>query len=233
MTWKSITIVLAVAHSLSGAPPTSVKEPWEWTVEERLAARFNSSARKDRVARAAQGERNVRIATAAHDEPSRFDSLHGRVHPELLLPTEVFGSFVRAAFTLDDAAAEEFRKDAAGKARQFGMPPSLLRDVATVSAEYAGVEARIKQTRDRLLTSSGKDLQEGLATLRRLESEACKARFLALSELRSRYPGFDRYLYGAIAPNVFFEVYEVQHADELRRNERGCFGGELKAAQLQ
>src|SRR4051794_36431467 len=100
---RSHVVVLVVAGILPALAASSPPKPaWQWTVDERLAARFDEAARNQRVdeyvaQRTARQGRHAALSTPA--APSRpTDVIHGSAHPELLMPHEIFTLFTRAAY---------------------------------------------------------------------------------------------------------------------------------------
>jgi hypothetical protein len=191
---------------------------WQWTDEERIAARFDESARRTRI------EARLRTRGEAKTAgPPLHDVLQGADHPELLLPHEIFGTFTRAAYAAEDETAKIMRQDAAEKASQLGLPANFLDVVAREAADFIALQKRETALRDRM-TAPGENGALLLNEIKRLEAEECPARAAAIGRLRTIYgrETFDRYLYTALAPGVFFTFFEPQDAQQLRARERGC-----------
>lgn len=96
---------LAVATQASEPPgkqaagEKNAKPAWEWTVEERLATRFDPIQMRQRV------EANAAPEALRHLPPNH-DYLVGFDHPELFLPVEVFQMFTERAFSMDRVSRE-------------------------------------------------------------------------------------------------------------------------------
>src|SRR5436305_2081275 len=93
-------------------PVTQTKPPWDWTVDERLAARHDPIAAAERVRSA---RRDGRIAAQAVSDdgaqsPSdQVDFISGRDHPELLLSWEIFDTMASLAYADDPDARSTYR----------------------------------------------------------------------------------------------------------------------------
>jgi hypothetical protein len=207
------------------------KAAWQWTLDERLAARFDEASRKARVAEAMSKRRQERTATGvrtnAPDEQAEndpVDVIHGSAHPELLLPSEIFTIFMRDAYGHEDEVARNFRADAAAKAREAGLPEDFLEVLETESANFVELQRREEALRDRLSTVGAEraGLMEQIHALMRSE---CPLRAGAIDRLRARYgkEPIDRYLYTAIAPGVSKDFFgRVPDRAALRADEEGC-----------
>lgn len=208
----SIAAVLLIAGTASAqlpsAGPATEKRSWEWTLQERLALRLDPAAIKAR-----QLSREVndpasksQIKTDPPESPLSY-SIDGRVHPELLLPHEIFESLM-TAFTPDEDRRQRYREGvragilAAGfEYEQFW---SLL---SSVTGEYA-----------RYKYGAGGGTHD-------LE-EQCRLSAAALTQARQVFgkERFDRFLYEVVAPGI--QVASATNAQdpsaELRRMAEGC-----------
>jgi hypothetical protein len=185
--------------------PIPKKQPWDWTAEERLAARFDPAA------------------IHRSDAPPRpMNYLDGRAHQELFFPHEILTMFLRSAYGADDETAQAFRLSAARAASDLGLPNDF---VATFERQAETLIAmQSKETAIRNALSSGeRDGASSMMELRRLESDQCPARFDLIQELRRRYGSkVDRFLYTALAPGMSRIVLSAENAHELRHADRGC-----------
>lgn len=222
----ALLVVISVrSASAQASLPLHRKQSWEWTTEERLNARFDAVARKarvDRVMALRAAERKVSHQSGPLDADRPVDAIDGISNRELLLPTEIFTSFLEHAYAYDDETAIEFRRDAAEKIDALGLPADFLGQVVAESRRFIELEREAVALHDQIGHGVG-DVEAIMARLRAIAAEQCPLRADALRHLRSRYgPAFDRFLYTAIAPNVHFTFYEVQDAQVLRRQEEGC-----------
>ena len=223
VTW-SITVYAVLMLSAS-APP---KPPWAWTVEERLAARFDEKARNQRIEAFEQQQavwiaqrRAAPAAVISHSRPT--DVVHGSDHPELLLPFEIFNVFVRAAYGYDDATAAVVRDDATRKAVPLGLPHNFLTLLQKDAQTFITLQREEMQLRERFASGNSDEARATKARLDVVEVLACSSRAAAIRALRQKFGSrFDRFLYSAIAPSVFRDLYTPVSPETLRRKEEGC-----------
>lgn len=218
---------MAWAASAMSAPPS--KPIWQWTTNERLAARFDEAARVRRV-EAFEAERAVvhgRAASpAGHAVPlgrRPADSIHGSEHPELLMPFEIFTSFTEAAYGTDDDVARHVQRDAIAKALKLGLPPELFPAIRKQAREFIAMQQDERTLKQQLFSGGVGDPQNGMARLRALQKSECASRAEAMRKLRATFGlAFDKFLYSVIAPGVFRDFFEPVSADALRAEEEGC-----------
>jgi hypothetical protein len=208
-----------------GASSRLVKPAWEWSDDERLAARFDDAARLARVDAfvADRATTGAGVKTLAASTARPVDVILGSQHPELLMPYEVLGAYLRAAYGKEDAVAATARNDARSKAAQLGLPSDFL-DV--LEHESTSLIAILRQEVDLRLTTShltGGELRAQLSKLKEYEAAECPLRMQTITRLRARYgKRFDEFLYSAIAPGVFEQFTEAQDPALLRANAGGC-----------
>lgn len=210
-------LVLAVPVFAASA---SSKPSWQWTPEERISARFDESARRLRV------ELRVRAraaSKASRSGPEVYDVVEGKDHPELLMPHEIFSTFTRAAFVIDDDTSAIMRRDAAEKATALGLPKDFLDVVARESAEFVALQRREGQLREQM-TARGANSGLVWNDIKSVQAQECPARAAAIGRLRTIYgrEQFDKYLYTAVAPGVFYTFFEPQDVKKLVAEEAGC-----------
>jgi hypothetical protein len=203
----------------------AAREPWEWTVDERLQLRFDAAAVRERLS-------SHRVDSATRRTPSSngvsvgealpMDYISGKTHPELYLPFEIVTMFVRAAYGSDDDVAEGFRVSAAQRAASLGLPEDFM---SVFAREADGFIAMMKEDvalRDRI--ASAGDAPRAATELELLELRLCPVRFSLMQRMRALYgSGFDRWLYGGLAPDWSTAIFTTRRdADTLRKTERGC-----------
>lgn len=198
----------------SAERPEVQKRPWEWTLEERLAARVNPVKIAER-----QDAEDARYHAAGAQAPStkrqttKRYSIDGSKHPELLLPHELFRSML-TGFAPDDERRAAHRKSLRPGIVASGWNEELfwahLRSAAGEYIDNYAYPARepVSSERDRR--------QYGL----------CKAAFTSLNNARQVFgpERFDRFLYEFVAPGVWVSTATTapDPAAELRFVERGC-----------
>lgn len=214
---RSSATMLSLVLTGAVVEAADVSRPWEWSTEERLSLRFDPVARQVRLNKRRGGGPETNVL-ALRQSPA--DSIHGNENPELLLPSEIFRSFIRHAYTHEDEVAREFRRDASRKAAALGLPPNFLETLEQTSSNYIVLER--KAAAARALLMQGTASPQARRELSLLENEACRARATAMSALRQTYRMFDRYLYSAVAPAVFFTFDTLPDPEALRHQEGGC-----------
>ena len=223
VTWG--VFVFSMLMLSASAPP---KPPWAWTVEERLAARFDEKARIQRI-EAFEQQQAVRFAqrraaptsVISHSRPT--DIVHGSDHPELLLPFEIFNVFIHAAYGYDDATTAVVRDDATRKAVKLGLPHNFLTLVQKDAQTFITLQREERQLRERVASGNSDEARAAKARLDVVEVLACSSRAAAIRDLRRKFGSrFDRFLYSAIAPSVFRDLYTPVSPETLRQKEEGC-----------
>lgn len=220
-----LSLLLVPVAARAGAPQKPV---WAWTTEERLQARFDPAAREARI-RAFLAQRNAdrsgrwRLeSNGVSDSPRPTDIVRGLDHAELLLPFEIFSTFTRAAYAVEDETSRIIREDAAQKAAALGLPTDFLEVVERESQPYLELQRRELDLRDTIARGEG-DPVLVMANVREIAGDECPLRAAAIRRLRARYgAAFDRFLYSAVAPGVFYDFFDPQSADALRAQEEGC-----------
>jgi len=219
---KHLLALLAAAWAASAmtAPPS--KPIWQWTTDERLAARFDEAARIRRV-EAFEAQRVISHARTVAVPRHPADSIHGSEHPELLMPFEIFTSFTEAAYGADDDVARHVQRDATVQASKLGLPPEFLPTLRKQARAFIAMQREERTLKQQIFTGGMRDPQSGIARLRELQKSECASRATAMRSLRARFgTGFDRFLYSAIAPGVFRDYFEPISAQTLRAEEDGC-----------
>jgi len=178
------------------------RNAWEWSLEERIAARTDPAARR------------ARIAESAH-----ADSIHGNTHPEILLPTEILASFIRAGWSREDETARGVREHAQSRIEELALPHDLLNALQLEATELIALAREEDQLRENQATTPAL-----LRELESLETRQCSLRATVIVTMRDRFGSttFDRFLYEIVAPGIFKELGTASTAADLRRRENGC-----------
>src|SRR5215212_9172353 len=100
-----IGVFVAVAAFAAEAEKTNAKPAWEWTLEERIAARTDGMLATKRIqaafAEQVGDEGQTKVSAGKYrKEPS--DVIDGNRNPELFLPTELFESALTLGLVLPD-----------------------------------------------------------------------------------------------------------------------------------
>jgi hypothetical protein len=233
-------ILLAQVGASSQSPRTdsartidrgaAAKPAWDWTDEERLAKRFDRTAQKLRVDTAIARRRGDSTpgrairSEAAQNDSRPDDVIQGSSDPELLMPSEIYTTFIRVAYAYEDETAREFRRDASSKALELGLPEDFLLTVERESEPFLRLQRRQVELQSR--TDNGGVYEESIPLeIKSLQSALCPARAAAIRRLRQIFGvrEFNRFLYSAVAPGVFFTFLEPPPtAATLRSQEEGC-----------
>jgi hypothetical protein len=112
--------------------------------------------------------------------------------------------------------------DAAPKAAELGLPSDLLEVLEYESRQYLELQRRELDLRDEIGRGEG-DPVLIMNNVKSVMVDECPLRAAAIRRLRARYGvAFDRFLYSAIAPGVFYDFFDSQSADALFAQEEGC-----------
>lgn len=219
---RSFVAIGTLAASLA-AHASSAKAVWEWTVEERISARTDAQAARERVRR--RGRATV-DATSARDPElaATVDSFDGKTHPELFLPHEVFRTLISHAFLGAPRAEELFRRGLTPRVQRHGLPSDFWPRLESIASAYiASASAEIELGAElRAQRGAARDRFRRELTAKQLE--VCGHRAAALEAARRDFGAerFDRFLYEAIAVNMFHVADSVPDAEVLRQHARGC-----------
>jgi len=175
-------------------PRAKAKAAWEWTLDERLARRFDAQ----RIAK------HMQDTAAAHPAAVRgrlFGVVDGSETPELLMPNELFSSLLSGL-----EGSEQFREISRSTLqdgiRAFGWDDATFwRDLETLSATYLGLS---QQRMTLPMNTTGAEDSASQAATERLDREVCAARVAALASARRHFgtATFDRFLYTVVAPTL-------------------------------
>lgn len=190
------------------------REPWKWTLEERLAVRFDPVDMR----------RRAKVNEEDNDAPPYPEGtcvIEGDRDPELLMPDELFSNLLDLAFLPNDERRAEYRKEILEKGRVLGFDEKLwpvlkelARDQLRSMEEFYEAVKRRKETGKR---SPGLSPEEQLAI--------CAQRKRNREAVRAYFGGerFDRFLYEVIAPGAaIFMPPNPNWPEQLRFIDGGC-----------
>ena len=197
------------------------KPAWQWTLEERLAARFDPEGIKRRAAREAE----LAKKTAAQFG-ERFDispgqhSIDGKSEPELFLPGELFNSLLSATFHENALHEQEMRTWIEERAAVLGFGSDLWLRLEKVSAPYL----RLRDERN-LRALAAATRSEAYEDSEEVKLALCRAHAKALAAAKVEFgeEAILRLLYEVKAPTMSL-THEVTEdmSDHLRYMEGGC-----------
>lgn len=215
--------LLLLAFSSRAAAPDRPREKaaWEWSIDERLAARTDTVLAAQRV-RAAQGSGGIGRNVSSNGIPSSaevLDVIDGKTTPALFLPTEVFERFLTLAFVVDDNWQSSWQRDV----REAGLPSDFWTRLPVVADPY------LKELRWRYqMLQHGKrypDQRTNVdAQIVGLSPAICRDAVSALARTRAAFgTSFDRFMYSAVAKGMSKVVFgTAEDRDRLSREARGC-----------
>lgn len=179
---------VAVAKT-NDAASSQTKQPWQWTAQERAAARRDPARRADRVGAYEREGRPSRAMTSSF--ASVADVIDGSRNPELYFPTELFEYLVRSAFiTLPRVYPHVIQQRSSDLFRSQDEWDRF----AGITAKYAEI---LKEE-----TSAAQ--RQDAAAVAALGAEKCAAEAQALRAARHAFgrERFDRMLYEAVPQSM-------------------------------
>jgi len=196
---------VAVSLVILGLAAEPRKKAWEWTLEERLAARGNPIMARERV----------RAKKVAQLQGPVIDTFNGRTNPELFLPYQVYEELVLVAFGHDARSEEIVRQGFAAEVSRHGLPNDFWERLHATAKSYLTDERALRDALERG--------EKNAVPLH--QASLCRSRAAGLAAARTEFgrERFDRFLYEVIAVNMFSTVFDQPDDPELlRQAERGC-----------
>jgi hypothetical protein len=231
----SISLLVCAAQSLHADDVTGRncrKAAWEWTLEERLAARFDPHQMRQRIAAAretgAHGmvrvDPSMTVASLASAEqlPTIID---GNRNPELFLSWELFDDLLREAYVEPSEARDTIRATFLERATRLSLPPDFWDRLAVAAASRLELIARERELLAARSVADVESRRHADAELDLIEAQLCSARSESLRKARIAFgeETFNRFLYVAVAPNLKYQMEPGKAgAKELRAGEEGC-----------
>jgi hypothetical protein len=220
--WALTLVCVAVVAE----DPRPEKMPWEWTVDERLAARstVEKNGGEDRELALEKGDAD-RLESA--DPSAGADGrmiryrIDGSRNPELFFPHELFDGLVSSAEG-DAGAIANRNLLREGIARAGFEPLSFWDDLAMLTRDYRIL--REVAPRSPLDSSRGEWKSEKQSSAIRL----CQLRMEVLNAARSHFgsDAFDRLLYTVMAPHSRYSyagtASETSSTGRLKAEATGC-----------
>jgi hypothetical protein len=217
-----IGLIAAVIAANVAAQTTKSNAIWNWTVEERLAQRFDRARIQERSLAYKRTGGEVRAQSMPADSdgvasaPQFEYVVDGQRNPELFLPHELY-DLLLTGLTPDESL----------RAKQRGFYQPLLKQLGYDDAAFWNALASVNG--EYLLVRFG-NRPSGFANKAMMQAAGnarCEARFKALEAARRLFgrAAFDRLLYTVIAPTAMVSksaTSDVHLEDDLRRAEKGC-----------
>jgi hypothetical protein len=209
-----VVLVLLMAQGAATAATVHLHKPaWQWTLDERLAARFDPAAQAAREAAHRDVITNLHLGGPA-------DVVDGKDAPELYLPTELFTRLLKTAFLDLGPMGHEPRHAIETRAATLGFTSDL----------WPRLEAAVLPYLKQHPTPHGLfgDLPLGGKGLFGKPSDqlsGCRLQAAALASAKAEFgeQAFLRLLYEAVAPTtrLSYTVNSISRA-EARFVEQGC-----------
>jgi hypothetical protein len=213
-------IFLVACSVLVHAEGPAKKPAWEWSLDERIAKLDPESIRE----RAAAEERWLRGGLQVRaPEPIQF-VVDGKRDPELLMPFEIFGSILMG---VDPRWREDTRRQYRDKIAAFGWPEEVFwKTLEEAASEHTRYQDESIELQMKLRTLSPPEHRKLESRIEKLGYQACHARADAFQKVRVKLgaEAFDRFLYGAVAPEISIgsALPVGDEAERLRFVEGGC-----------
>ncbi|HBL31113.1 MAG TPA: hypothetical protein DD490_30165 [Acidobacteria bacterium] len=189
------------------------KPAWRWTLEERMAKRFDPAEVEARAKKAASLPRMELIAGEPVPEPGTgSDSpLNGTLNPELYTPGELYRTLIELTYPLPGDGPSVWREPIEEQAASLGFGSDLWWRLRRASDEYLAL--RLEDFRGAMAQKAAHGPVPG--------DELCRARF---EGLQAAYREFGRAKFLQL---LYFSIATVSHAsiaerDNLLRLEGGC-----------
>jgi len=223
---------LASSDGAAARPEMSVRKPaWKWTVEERLAKRFDPEAKAARVRERAEEQKTLRalrppstdVLFEVDDEANPpADVIDGTKTPEIFLPYELFTYLLNDAFAPE---AEPMQWQRRGLIEQRAAALGFGQDLWPRLEKAAAPFLELQREAERRHISHPSSLAEY-----KKDSEAlgwCHTRVRAMAAAKAEFgeEPFLRLLYEAVAPDTqayFAPTQDPDLAEHLRYMEGGC-----------
>jgi hypothetical protein len=207
------SIVLAAPQETKGQG----KPSWEWTLEERLAARFNPEAIKAWAAE--ERARIVATGVEVEDDYPNELAVDGSRNPELLLPHEIFSHLINMCFPPDGMDQEYSRSLIESRAAAFGFGSSLWERLEKNIRPLLAYDRERHERAMAVINAGLKFKEEERGPVR------CRLMAAALAAVRRDFgePLFQQFLYQVVAPTTSRSYSPTEDLESfLRFQEGGC-----------
>jgi hypothetical protein len=208
-----LCVVAATACAQPKAKKPDFSKPWRWTIEDRLADRFDPAAIRDRqdayVLRLTPAQRRYMApepGESRSSEGARY-IIDGSRNPELFLPSELIDGLLISGFDADQTRRGLSRGLYRNGILALGLSEEEFWSLLSSTAERSRSTARKSSTDEDVIQ--------------------CRTLAATLDALRQRFghERFDQFLYTTMAPhavssNVTNSVTATK--EELRQKELGC-----------
>lgn len=200
------------------------KPPWQWTLDERFAARHDPAAATERL-RVAQTSSLAKTAPTANLPISdQVDFISGKDHPELFLPWELFDNLMTMAYADDPEVRSVFREAKSPSLASSGLPADFWNRLEAISVAYLSDGRQLRDLHKRSVSDAA--VKRRIAIQRDgLENLKCRDRAAAIAAARHNFgEKFDQFLYAGVAPSMFISIGRLGQVSQAREREieGGC-----------
>lgn len=217
---SALLMVLLVLASVTASavadesPQTAERQPWELTLQERLALFNDPDARQERVKRAVERERAINDASPAELRRTGFapvDVIDGNVNPELIFPRQAFESLMRP---FNSGDLRRLREESAPTLDAIGLPDSFFDELVGIAHDHLMMDLEYRFPLKKA---------EGLENYHRY-MRLCISSYQTLNAARDHFgrEKFDRFLYEAVVPSIGLTYTSEQSIRDIEFRETGC-----------
>ena len=205
-------VLLTVMGVLTVVSAQTAKQRRLASLDERIAARTDPQQAYERV---------VMRAGLSH---GAVDSFGGRTHSDLFMPSEVFQMLMNFAYLPSESRSESYRRAKADVVVQHGLPPDFWERLEVVAASHIADARLVREIGATVPKLHGAERERVMEDLAIRQRDSCRSRADALAAARSEFGAerFDRFLYDAVAVNMFHATDQLPSPENLLWRERGC-----------
>jgi len=216
--------LIAAGQPQKGNRKASSKAAWEWTVEERIAARTDPQAARERLREPGMRRQMPVEQSASVAAAPVVEAFDGTTHPELFLPYQVFHELIVMAFAADPRSAQLNRAGLNPEVEKHGLPADFSERLEVISTVHAADHRAIRDSLAAVGRQSGAARQRAEEILQMKNLDICRSRADALAAARKEFgqERFDRFLYEVIAIHMFTVGDRLPDGELLRQAEEGC-----------
>lgn len=217
-TWR---LFAAAALLLAATSATAQsKEPWQWSTEERIAARTDPALARARVREAmVRGSASAMMATNSGHLAAITDVIDGSVHPELFMPHELFKRLIQEGY-VGDSWRDLYDND---DLKRANLPADFWDGLEDAAGAYIADLRREAEQVSRAKTMTPAQIERLNARLRSADERLCRDRAAAYKKAYERYgDSLLRFMYTRVADSMSIAIDDRLDAQVLRAREEGC-----------
>lgn len=231
-----ISLALLLPGDLGAAQHPSAKPAkaaWQWTNDERLAARFDPASIIERSSpeatqpygASASATPSGRMQSQGVGTPRTTNIIIGRRNPELFMPFELFDRLVRDGVSAADADAQaRFRERLSRVIAPVMNPQDFWLTIETASQPFANADREVRHLSASLSDAASDRRPKILREINDAQQPMCRARAeaLLLAEKSIGREKLYRVLYDGVAPELSTFGGAEATAEQMRHIAGGC-----------